>query len=55
MNEMKAPDPNASGQLPDQEPSQGPNLVLIYSLIGLALLAAIAIAAFIVLPFYNHR
>lgn len=55
MNEMKAPDRHAGEPPPDQEPSQGPNLVLIYSLIGLALLAAIAIAAFIVLPFYNHR
>jgi hypothetical protein len=33
----------------------GPNLTLIYSLIVLAMIAAIAIAAFVVLPFYNHR
>jgi len=34
---------------------RGPNLVLIYSLLGLAMLAAMAIAALIVLPFYRHR
>lgn len=33
----------------------GPNLALIYGLIALALLAAIAVAAFIVLPFYHRR
>jgi hypothetical protein len=38
-----------------QDPRRGPNLVLIYSLIVLAMLAAIAVAAFIVLPFYNRR
>ncbi|HEY1987200.1 MAG TPA: hypothetical protein VGG85_17425 [Terracidiphilus sp.] len=35
--------------------SRGPNLVLIYSLMALALLAAIAVAALVVLPFYNRR
>jgi hypothetical protein len=39
----------------DEEPSRGPNLVLLYSLIGLALLAAIFIAGLIVLPFYRRR
>jgi hypothetical protein len=33
----------------------GPNLTLIYSLIVLAMLAAIAFAVLIVLPYYNHR
>ncbi len=42
-------------QLPDDERGSGINLTLIYSLLGLALLAAIAIAIFIVLPFYHHR
>jgi len=37
------------------EPSQGPNLVLLYSLIALALAVAIALAALMVLPFYMHR
>jgi len=39
----------------EETPNSGPNLTLIYSLIVLALLGAIAVAAFIVLPFYNHR
>jgi hypothetical protein len=34
---------------------QGPNLKLLYSLILFALLAAIAIALMIVLPFYQRR
>ena len=38
-----------------QELSQGPNLVLLYSLIALALAAAIGFAMMIVLPFYRRR
>lgn len=37
------------------EPSKGPNLVLLYSLIALALVAAMGFAALIVLPFYRAR
>ena len=37
------------------ERSAGPNLTLLYSLIALALVAAIAIALFIVFPFYVRR
>jgi hypothetical protein len=39
----------------DQDQPQGPNLKLYYSLIALALVAAIVIAALIVLPFYQRR
>jgi hypothetical protein len=39
---------------PEKERPRGPNLVLIYSLIALALVAAMAIAALIVLPFYRR-
>ena len=35
--------------------SQGPNLVRLYSLIALALIAAIAFALLIVMPFYQRR
>lgn len=52
MSEHDKPELKA-GQDPE-EPMQGVNVRLIYSLIGLAMLAAIAIAFFIVLPFY-HR
>jgi hypothetical protein len=50
----------SSPQIPDpanetEEPSKGPNLVLIYSLIAFALIAAISIAMLIVLPFYQRR
>jgi hypothetical protein len=36
-------------------PSQGPNLVIVFSIMALALLAAIAAAALIVWPFYRAR
>jgi hypothetical protein len=54
---MDNPDPEdrkAESSDPD-EPSKGPSLVLMYSLIALAILAATAIAAMIVLPFYLRR
>ena len=50
---MSDPDTNPSDQ--EEEPSQGPNLVLLYSLIALALAAAIGIAIMIVMPFYLRR
>jgi hypothetical protein len=37
------------------EPPQGPNLTLLYSLIALALITAIGLAALIVFPFYQRR
>lgn len=40
---------------PAGEPAKGPNLVLIYGLLALALLAAMGVAALIVLPFYRGR
>jgi len=41
---------------PQQEdPNPGPNLVVAYSLLALALLAAIGIALMIVYPFYLRR
>jgi hypothetical protein len=36
-------------------PASGPNLVLLYSLIALALITAIGIAVLIVLPFYRRN
>lgn len=39
----------------DDEPSKGPNLVLLYSILALALLVAIGLAVSIVLPFYHRR
>ncbi len=43
------------GESNDPEaPIQGVNLKLIYSLIALAIVAAIAVAFVIVLPFYRH-
>jgi hypothetical protein len=38
-----------------QPTSRGPNLVVIYGILAFALIAAMAIAALIVLPFYRHR
>lgn len=53
MSDAERPDPAQKNQA--GEPDQGPNLVLLYSLIALALAAAIALAAFIVWPFYLRR
>jgi hypothetical protein len=39
----------------DEPPKQGPNLVLLYGLVVLALLTAIGFALLIVLPFYHRR
>jgi hypothetical protein len=53
MNDRKKSD---SGRSDDpEEPMQGFNLRLAYSLMAFAILAAIAIALFIVMPFYQHR
>ena len=49
--------PSSMSSEPREDPqsSKGPNLVLIYSLIAAALLVALAVAALIVLPFYQRR
>ena len=39
----------------DGDPGKGPNLVLLYGLLVLALAAAIGFALMIVLPFYHRR
>jgi hypothetical protein len=39
----------------EEEPSQGPNLVVLYTLIALALAAAIGFALLVVMPFYHRR
>jgi hypothetical protein len=46
--------PKSDGE-PEEAPSKGPNLVLIYSLIAFALISAIFLAGLIVLPFYRRR
>jgi hypothetical protein len=52
MSEDKKPKPGASND--PEAPMRGVNLKLIYSLIALAILAAIAVAFTIVQPFYHH-
>jgi hypothetical protein len=54
MNDARRHDAKQSDPEGD-EPDQGPNLVLLYSLIALAMAVAIALAAWIVLPFYRQR
>jgi hypothetical protein len=51
MNSPRAGREDADGE----QPSQGPNLVLLYSLIALALAVAIGLALLIVWPFYVRR
>ena len=52
-----APGSSQDKEAPSKEddPNSGPNLVLMYSLIALALLAAIGFALLIVRPFYLRR
>jgi hypothetical protein len=40
---------------PEDSPSQGPSLTLLYSLIALALAAAIGFALMIVMPFHHRH
>jgi hypothetical protein len=51
MNKSEVKDSDQHGD----EPGSGPNLKLMYGLILFAMLAAIAAAALIVLPFYHHH
>ena len=53
MSDDNKPKPGASND--PEEPMLGVNLKLIYSLIALAIVAAIAVAFLIVLPMYHHR
>jgi hypothetical protein len=56
MSDNKPAAPQSEPAEIDQpDTPRGPNLTLIYSLIVLAMLAAIAFAALIVLPYYNRR
>jgi hypothetical protein len=50
-----SPHESAGEPDPDDKPSSGPNLIVIYSLIALALATAIGLAMTIVLPFYHRR
>jgi hypothetical protein len=56
MSDSEKPQTGGDGEEPDVTPElesdSGPNLTLIYSLIGLALAVAIGLAALIVRPFY---
>jgi len=49
------PPPTGPGNSHEEEPNKGPNLILLYSLIALALVVAMGFAALIVLPFYHRR
>jgi len=56
MNDVDRPDggQNDEKDADGGDPASGPNLVLLYSLIALALAVAIALAALMVLPFYRR-
>ena len=45
----------APGGSRNDDPGQGPSLKLLYTLLALALAAAIGVALMIVLPFYYRR
>ena len=48
-------DPHTPIPDPDDPPSSGPSLVLLYSLIALALAFAIGFALMIVMPFHHRH
>jgi hypothetical protein len=52
---MSSQEPVEQERAEEDEPSKGPNLVLIYSLLAAAFIAAVAISVLIVLPFYHRR
>ncbi len=54
MSDPERP-PSGPGNDSQDSPNQGPNLTLLYTLIALALIAAIGLALVIVLPFYHRR
>ena len=39
----------------EEEEPKGPNIVVLYALLALGLLAAMGFAWMVVLPFYRHR
>jgi hypothetical protein len=47
--------PDTAPELEPEQEQKGPNLILLYALLALALLGAIAFAAMIVWPFYLCR
>ena len=55
MSEKQEPEHKPDPDPIAEEPLKGLNLTLAYSLIAVAIFAAICIALFVVLPFYNHR
>ncbi len=59
MNDLESRPPGPEADPPqtpfEEEPSQGPSLTLLYSLIALALAVAIGFAIMIVLPFHHRR
>ncbi len=54
-SEQKISGQDASSPNEQNEPVKGPNLILLYCLLGLALVAAMSFAAAIVWPFYIRR
>jgi hypothetical protein len=55
MSDSQPGPPQPDPADPEDQPSAGPNLTLIYSLVALALAAAIGLAIMIVMPFYQRR
>jgi hypothetical protein len=52
---QSAPGGEPRQPLPEDQPAQGPSLVLLFSLLAVALAAAVGFALLIVLPFYHRR
>lgn len=54
MTDPNLPSKEHTQPIEDDAPSSGPSLPLLYSLVALALITAIACAMLIVLPFYRR-
>jgi len=52
---QKANAPQAQSPASGEPPSRGPSLTLLYSILAFALVAAIALALLIVLPFWRRH
>jgi hypothetical protein len=55
MSEAKGVPVRQHDETDGEQEQSGPNLVVMYSLIAVALIVAIGFAVLIVWPFYQHR
>jgi hypothetical protein len=52
---MSKPQPQPGHPAEDEPESKGPNIIVLYALLALGLLAAMGFAWMVILPFYHRR